>query len=219
MARGPNFLIEKTHEGVVAGVDEVGRGPLAGPVVAAAVILPKKGVPRGIDDSKKLTRDMREALFTRICKCAVVGIGLASVEEIDRFNILGATKLAMIRAVEALAIAPDVALVDGNQPPKLACTTIAVIGGDALSLSIAAASIVAKVTRDRLMVQLAHEHPGYGWEHNAGYGTRKHYEGLKLLGITAYHRRSFAPIRALAEGALVQADMLSQEANMTLAIV
>lgn len=192
-------------------MDEAGRGPLAGPVVAAAVIMPRKGVPRGIDDSKKLTRDLREALFERICKRACVGVGLASVEEIDSLNILGATKLAMRRAVEALSSQPDIVLVDGNQPPKLECRAVPVVGGDAISLSIAAASIVAKVTRDRLMAQLAAEHPGYGWERNAGYGTRLHYHGLQTLGITIHHRRSFGPIRALVEGTPVQIDLLVDE--------
>jgi ribonuclease HII len=194
MGAAPNFLLESKHEGRVAGVDEAGRGPLAGPVVAGAVILPRKGVPRGIDDSKKMTALLREALFARICKCAVVGVGIASVEEIDALNILGATKLAMSRAVAALSTPADVALVDGNQPPKLPCHTVTVVGGDALSLSIAAASIVAKVTRDRLMQQLALEYPGYGWEKNAGYGTRQHQLAMLSLGITPHHRRSFRPV-------------------------
>lgn len=193
----PGLSLESGHAGLVAGVDEAGRGPLAGPVVAAAVILPPRGRPRGIHDSKQLTARQREALFARICGCSQVGVGVSGVEEIDRLNILGATKLAMRRAVEALPVPPDVALVDGNQPPALPCRTITVVGGDALSLSIAAASIVAKVTRDRIMRQLALEHPGYGWERNAGYGTPGHYRGLAALGVTAHHRRSFAPVKAV----------------------
>lgn len=196
MAR-PDFSYEDMHEGVVAGVDEAGRGPLAGPVVAGAVILPRKGVPRGINDSKQLSALEREALFERICKRAQVGVGIASVEEIDQLNILGATKLAMRRAVEALPCCPDVALVDGNQPPVLPCRAVCLVSGDSLSLSIAAASIVAKVTRDRIMQQLALEHPGYGWERNAGYGTRQHQLALMSLGVTIHHRRSFAPVRVV----------------------
>jgi ribonuclease HII len=199
-----NLSLEKIHQGVVAGVDEAGRGPLAGPVVAAAVVLPAKGIPRGIDDSKKMSSEEREVLFERICKRAHVGVGIASVEEIDRLNILGATKLAMQRAVAALSIVPDVVMVDGNQPPALSCKTVTVVGGDAISLSIAAASIVAKVTRDRIMKSLADEHPGYGWDSNAGYGTRKHYQGMQALGITAHHRRSFGPVKAMLSDQPVQ---------------
>lgn len=211
MARGPHFKLEDSHEGVVAGCDEAGRGPLAGPVVAAAVVMPRKGVPRGIDDSKKLTRELREALFDKLCQRASVGVGLASVEEIDQLNILGATKLAMLRAVEALPQLPDVVLVDGNQPPKLPCRAVPVIGGDAISLSIAAASIIAKVTRDRLMAKLAEEFPGYGWESNVGYGTRKHYQGMTAHGVTVHHRRSFGPVRTFIEGAPVQFELLVRQ--------
>ncbi|MBY0407306.1 MAG: ribonuclease HII, partial [Rickettsiales bacterium] len=138
---------------------------------------------------------LREAIFEKLCARACVGVGVASVEEIDQLNILGATKLAMLRAVQALSQEPDVALVDGNQPPMLPCKTVCVVGGDALSLSIAAASIVAKVTRDRMMRQLAAEFPGYGWESNMGYGTRKHYQGMETLGVTPHHRRSFRPVQ------------------------
>ncbi len=169
-------------------------------MVAAAVILPAKGIPRGINDSKKLTAIEREDLFVKICKRSIVGVGIASVEEIDAFNILGATKIAMVRAVEALSVPPAVALIDGNQPPVLACKVVKVVGGDGISLSIAAASIVAKVTRDRMMQQLANEHPGYGWERNAGYGTALHMQGLVEFGITIHHRRSFRPVREIAEG-------------------
>ncbi len=197
----PDRKIERRHQGVVAGVDEAGRGPLAGPVVAGAVILPKR-VPSvlsaELDDSKKLSERKRALLYdivTTECRWAV---GVAEVEEIDRLNILRATFLAMDRAVRGLGCAVDCALVDGNQRPPLDCATIeCVVGGDGLSLSIAAASIIAKVTRDRLMAELAAAHPGYGWESNAGYGTREHLDGLRRLGVTPHHRRSFEPIRLL----------------------
>jgi ribonuclease HII len=197
MAARPNFSLEKACSGVVAGVDEAGRGPWAGPVVAAAVILNPKRRPTGINDSKKLPAPEREIIFDAIVKHAITGVGIASVEEIDSLNILGATKLAMCRAVEQLEQKPDIALVDGNSAPALACTVKTVIGGDSLCLSIAAASIIAKVTRDRLMRALAIECPGYGWEHNAGYGTACHQEALARLGVTRHHRRSFRPIREL----------------------
>ena len=193
----PTLQYESEHSGLVAGIDEAGRGPWAGPVVAAAAILDAKNIPHGIDDSKKLSHAKREALFDFILAHAHTGIGMASVEEIDSLNILGATKLAMQRALAALPVQPNVALVDGNQPPKLPCTTIAIIKGDSKSLSIAAASIIAKVTRDRLMCELAHEFPHYGWEKNAGYGTALHQAGLAAHGITHHHRRSFAPIKAI----------------------
>ncbi|MDX2073391.1 MAG: ribonuclease HII [Alphaproteobacteria bacterium] len=193
----PNFEYEQQHAGLVAGIDEAGRGPWAGPVVAAAVILDVKNIPQGIDDSKKLSAAKREALFDFIMQHAQVGVGLASVDEIDQLNILGATKLAMQRALTALPVRADVALVDGNQPPKLPCTAISIIKGDSKSLSIAAASIIAKVTRDRMMCELAREFPHYGWEKNAGYGTALHQKGLAEFGVTPHHRRSFAPIREL----------------------
>jgi len=147
-----------------------------------------------IDDSKKLKRSAREALFGALPDFAEVGVGMADRAEIDRLNILRATMLAMQRATEALAAPPAVALVDGNAAPALSCPVRTVVKGDSLSLSIAAASIVAKVTRDRLMTQLAREHPGYGWERNAGYGTAEHRDAIERLGITPHHRRSFAPI-------------------------
>ncbi len=200
----PSLKLER-ESGVapVCGVDEAGRGPLAGPVVAAAVVLDLvRPVPRGIDDSKKLDRATREALAEKIRARAIVGVGQASVAEIDRFNILRATLMAMTRAVEQLARtlgrAPALALVDGNiAPPLGACPVRTVVGGDALSLSIAAASIVAKVTRDRLMRELALEHPHYGWEHNAGYGTPEHLAALGRHGPTPYHRASFRPVLQL----------------------
>ncbi|MBB6249589.1 ribonuclease HII [Nitrospirillum iridis] len=191
------------HDSLVCGVDEAGRGPLAGPVVAAAVILPVCQEPPpwcgGINDSKKLTPAAREALFDAIRAHARVGVGISDVEEIDTVNILQATFLAMSRAVAALTAdggpAPATALVDGNQRPAgLSCRITTLVSGDALSLSIAAASIIAKVTRDRLMADLALSHPGYGWERNAGYGTAEHRDAIKMLGVTPVHRRTFAPI-------------------------
>jgi ribonuclease HII len=199
--RYPNRSAERRYAGRVAGIDEAGRGPWAGPVVAAIVILPDGRIPSGIDDSKKLTRAAREVLYGRIMECAEVGIGLCNPCEIDRHNILQATFLAMRRAFDALASKPDVALVDGNRLPNLPCPMEAIIGGDAVSLSIAGASIIAKVTRDRIMKDLALIHPYYGWERNAGYGTREHQDGLARHGVTEHHRRSFAPIRALLEQA------------------
>ncbi|HKJ72827.1 MAG TPA: ribonuclease HII [Alphaproteobacteria bacterium] len=199
----PDFEIEDiarrdlAPDALVAGVDEVGRGPWAGPVVAAAVILARGAVPDGLDDSKALSKARREALFDEITGAATIGCGMASVAEIDTLNILQASLLAMTRAVEALGSAPHMALVDGNRAPRLACPVKTVVKGDAKSLSIAAASIIAKVTRDRLMAELAIEHPAYGWERNAGYGTAEHREGLQLVGICRHHRKSFAPIRQL----------------------
>jgi ribonuclease HII len=190
-------LAEIGGEALIAGVDEVGRGPWAGPVVAAAVILKRGNVPDGLDDSKALTKARREALFDVIRERAIVSCASASVDEIDELNILQASLLAMTRAVAALGVAPRLALVDGNRAPKLACPARPIVKGDSRSLSIAAASIVAKVTRDRLMADLAREHPAYGWERNAGYGTREHQEALKLVGICPHHRKSFAPIRQL----------------------
>ncbi|KAF0675490.1 ribonuclease HII [Profundibacterium mesophilum] len=195
----PDFIRERAlhHAGRtrICGIDEVGRGPLAGPVVAAAVILDPAAIPDGIRDSKRLTRLRRRALAARIAECAEVGIGSASVEEIDEINILQATLLAMRRAVAALPAPPDHALIDGNRHPGgLPCPADTLVRGDALSLSIAAASIAAKVWRDDLMAELAVKFPGYGWERNAGYGTLAHHGGLQLLGVTPHHRRSFRPV-------------------------
>jgi len=190
---------------IIVGIDEAGRGPWAGPVVAAAaVILDPDGLPAGINDSKKLSRKRREALFEPLVAALPVGVGQASVAEIDDINILAATMLAMRRAVDDLIqnhdATPDFALIDGNRiPPGLPCPARAVIKGDAISLSIAAASIVAKVTRDRIMTQLDAENPGYGWARNAGYGTAEHQAGLARLGVTAHHRTTYAPIRRLLE--------------------
>ncbi|MBC6440938.1 MAG: ribonuclease HII [Rhodospirillales bacterium] len=195
---GPDLTFEAAVASPVAGVDEVGRGPWAGPVVAAAVILDPTAIPEGLDDSKKLTARKRDALAEQIAVSAAVGVGIANVAEIDRLNILAASMLAMTRAIEALAIAPAHALVDGNRAPSLACPVTTIVKGDGRSVSIAAASIVAKVTRDRMMTDLAKRHPGYGWERNAGYGTAEHRAGLERLGLTPHHRRSFKPIAALA---------------------
>jgi len=184
---------------LVAGVDEAGRGPLAGPVVSAAVVLPANGLPPdiagSIDDSKALTARRRETAMPAILGCCAVGIGTASVAEIDRLNVLQATFLSMRRALDALPDLPAVALIDGNRLPKtLPCTGRAIVRGDSRSLSIAAASIVAKVTRDRIMAKLSKRHPGYGWDRNAGYGTAEHMMALQELGVSPHHRRSFAPV-------------------------
>lgn len=196
----PDFALERRAGGRVAGIDEAGRGPWAGPVVAAAAILDPARLPDGLaarlDDSKKLSHAVRESLFESLRDHATIGVGVASVAEIDETNILAATLLAMRRAVCALPEAPDHALVDGNRPPDLPCPVETVVRGDGLSLSIAAASIVAKVTRDRIMTDLAADYPGYGWERNAGYGTKAHRDGLARLGVTPHHRRSFKPIAA-----------------------
>ena len=194
MAR-PGFKLEKVHPDPIAGVDEAGCAPLAGPVVAGAVILDRDRFPRGIDDSKNLPADKREAIYARLIKVAAWGVGIATVEEIDRLNIFWARMLAMQRAVDALGIEPAMVLVDGNRCPRWDRPSIAIVDGDAKCRSIAAASIVAKVTRDRIMVEHAREHPGYGWETNKGYGTPEHQRALAELGPTPLHRRSFAPVR------------------------
>jgi ribonuclease HII len=191
----------------VAGIDEVGRGPLAGPVVACAVILPAElsGLPPGITDSKKLTEKKRTTLAPILRAVCAFGLGQASVAEIDELNILQATFLAMRRALAALGGA-DFALIDGPYIPKnLGCPANAVVEGDAKVLSIAAASIIAKVERDALMARLAVEHPGYGWESNAGYGSAGHLTALGSLGVTQHHRRSFAPVAAILRKESVQA--------------
>jgi ribonuclease HII len=200
----PSFRFELRCEGRVAGIDEAGRGPLAGPVYAAAAVIDRERAPRKllrmIDDSKKLTLEQREEAYEAMIASGVVqfAVGEASVEEIDRVNILQATYLAMRRAVQALAEQPEVVLVDGNRvPPQLGCRAETIVGGDAHSYSIAAASIFAKVTRDRYMHALALTYPGYGWETNRGYGSQQHLEALSLLGPTRHHRRSFAPVTRL----------------------
>ena len=179
----------------VCGIDEAGRGPWAGPVAAAAVILNPNDLPKGIDDSKRLTHAQREALYEFIRDQALAScIVMVSAQEIDSTNILKATLEGMARAVQGLSSAPNLALIDGNRAPTLLCPSFCVIGGDRLSLSIAAASILAKVARDRIMVDLAQQHPGYGWEANAGYPTKAHLAALQNLGVTPWHRRSFRPV-------------------------
>ena len=179
----------------IAGVDEVGRGPWAGPVTACAVVLDPDNIPDGLADSKALSAKKREALFEPILESADVGLAHVSVEDIDRINILNASLLAMKLALEQLKLPAQYALIDGNKtPPDLSMPSECLIKGDARCLSIAAASIVAKVTRDRMMVALAQQFPGYGWETNAGYGTKVHQEGMKKHGVTQHHRRSFKPI-------------------------
>jgi ribonuclease HII len=194
--------MERSIAGPVAGVDEAGRGPLAGPVLAAAVILPLGLCPTVailLDDSKKLTAAARQIAYAamRAEPGVIIGVGAASVAEIARLNILHASLLAMRRAVARLGVAPAMALVDGNQDPGLPCPTRCVIGGDALSLSIAAASIVAKVLRDRAMDRLDSRYPGYGWRGNAGYGTAAHRDALQRLGITCHHRVAFGTVREM----------------------
>jgi ribonuclease HII len=210
----PDFAIERRCEGVVCGVDEAGRGPLAGPVVAAAVIIDRRrfrGELRAVlDDSKALSRETRENCYHALVAGAragavSIGVGAASAREIDRINILRASLLAMGRAVAVLnlspAAAPDIALVDGNVAPTLPCAVHTIVKGDALSFSIAAASVIAKVTRDRIMHDLARRYPGYGWETNVGYATAEHGEAIRRLGVTPHHRRSFAPVRLAISGA------------------
>ena len=185
----------------VCGVDEVGRGPLAGAVVAAAVILDPANPIAGLADSKKLTEKKREQLFDEIREKALAcALGRAEVEEIDRLNILQASLLAMQRAVEALPLAPQHALVDGNKLPSLPCTAEAIVGGDDSEACIAAASIIAKVTRDREMVALDARYPGYGLARHKGYPTKVHLEALKSQGVTPIHRRSFGPVRRILRG-------------------
>ncbi|MBI1208753.1 MAG: ribonuclease HII [Azospirillum sp.] len=197
----PDFAWETAAgrgEGVlICGVDEVGRGPLAGPVLAGAVILPpdlSEDLVRVIDDSKRLSRAARERIEPALREIAQIGIGAATVEEIDRLNILQASLLAMQRAVADLGVVPDQVLVDGRFAPPMPGRVTPVIHGDRVSLSIAAASIVAKVARDRIMRSLALEFPRYGWDHNAGYPTREHRDALKRYGVTTHHRCGFAPV-------------------------
>jgi ribonuclease HII len=180
----------------VAGCDEAGRGPLAGPVVAAAVILDPTRIPKGLDDSKKLLPEQREKLYAKICASAEVAIAFGSTARIDRDNILRASLWALARAVAALPIKPRLVFVDGRDRIECGCDCQAVIGGDALVASIAAASIVAKVTRDRLMTRLGLAHPGYGFERHMGYSVPEHFAALEQLGPTIHHRRSFAPVAA-----------------------
>jgi ribonuclease HII len=200
-SRTPHYRYERkalrNGAACVAGIDEAGRGPLAGPVVAAAVILDAKRLPRGVNDSKQLMPEEREELHAIIVERAEIGIGIVEVEEIDRINILNATFAAMVQAVNALMRPPALALIDGHIAPKLACATQCIIEGDAKSMSIAAASIIAKVTRDRIMVALDGLFPQYGFASHKGYGTPEHIEALARFGPCVHHRRSFAPVRVL----------------------
>ena len=199
MPRSCTFKLELEFPQPLAGVDEAGCAPLAGPVVAGACILDRNKFPRGIDDSKNLPLEKREALYGRLTKVAAYGVGIATVEEIDSINIYWARMLAMTRAVEALGFEPAWVLVDGNATPRWQRPSKAIVAGDAKCRSIAAASIVAKVTRDRIMADYARDYPGYGWEHNRGYPTPEHIRALDTLGLTPLHRRSFARVREKTE--------------------
>ena len=200
MPRRCSFKLELEFPQPLAGVDEAGCAPLAGPVVAGACILDREKFPRGIDDSKNLPTEKREAIYARLVKCSSWGVGIVTVEEIDQINIYWARMLAMTRAVEALGLEPAWVLVDGNACPKWQRPSKAIVDGDAKCRSIAAASIIAKVTRDRIMADYAREYPGYGWETNRGYGTPHHWRALRDLGPTPLHRRSFPKVRAFIEG-------------------
>ncbi|HXE02782.1 MAG TPA: ribonuclease HII [Hyphomicrobium sp.] len=195
----PTFELEAAEHQLgsrpIAGVDEAGRGPWAGPVVAAAVILDPDRIPANIDDSKVLDEDSRAYLYKRIMKVAIVAVGIADVNRIDRDNILGATLWAMTQAVSQLADEPKLVLVDGNRAPRLSMSSRTIVKGDAKCLSIAAASIIAKVTRDRLMMELARDYPGYGFERHKGYGTPEHQAAINKLGVSILHRRSFRPVQ------------------------
>lgn len=201
-SKGPHYRFERAalKQGArfVAGIDEAGRGPLAGPVVAAAVILDTRRIPRGIDDSKAMSPEMRETVYTAIVSSARVGVGVCDVDCIDRINILNATLQAMAMALREIGDVPCLALVDGNRPPQLPCPVQCIVEGDAQSLSIAAASIVAKVRRDRIMLELDLEFPGYGFAQHKGYATPEHRAALTKLGPCREHRRSFAPVREAA---------------------
>ena len=224
-AKPPSFKRERAllKQGVwpVAGCDEAGRGPLAGPVVAAAVVLDPKRIPKGLDDSKRLTADRREELFEEICATASFAVAFAAPARIDRDNILRASLWALARAVHALPDRPQHVFVDGRDRIEASCNCEAVIGGDGLVLSIAAASIIAKVTRDRLMCQLAQECPGYGFEAHKGYGVPEHLAALGRLGPTVHHRRFFAPVAASREKheAMARAGaLLAEKATETVEI-
>lgn len=198
----PDFSLENQHPGLVCGVDEAGRGPWAGPVTAACVLFNQEtlspDLAQALNDSKKLSPKKRESLIDRIKAESIWAVGEASVEEIDAVNILQATYLAMTRAVDNLPQKPDFILIDGNKiPPALDIPAQAIVKGDGLSCSIAAASIIAKVTRDHQMAELAKEYPHYGWEKNAGYGVKLHQEGLARHGVSPHHRKSFKPIKKI----------------------
>jgi ribonuclease HII len=198
--------LHNTGHKLIAGIDEVGRGPWAGPVTAAAVILDPKHIPSGLDDSKKLSPAKRQHLAKQITETSQWAIVHVDVDEIDQINILQASLSAMRRAIEQLPGLPDHVLIDGNRAPEnLKCDATTIVKGDARSLSIAAASIIAKVARDALMADLAVQFPHYGWETNAGYGTKRHQEGLKSHGVSPHHRRSFKPIHKM----LCQANLIT----------
>lgn len=196
----PTFELESIElslgGGPIVGIDEAGRGPWAGPVVAAAVILDPRDIPRGIDDSKALDEDARAIVERRIRdKALAIGVAIADPDRIDRDNILNATLWAMVEATRQLSIKPKLALVDGNRLPRLPCLARAIVKGDAKCISIAAASIIAKVARDKLMYQLAREFPDYGFDRHKGYGTPEHKSAIARLGVTPHHRRSFKPVQ------------------------
>jgi len=197
MTLSPTYKFEAALHGIVAGIDEAGRGPLAGPVVAAAVILDPQNMPAGLADSKTLSEKRREALAPEIRARAAIGVGIADVAEIDEINILQATLSAMRRAVADLPTYPDHCLIDGNQMPALHCPAQTIVKGDAKSLSIAAASIIAKTVRDQMMRDLDALFPEYGWAQNKGYGARTHLDALHRFGPTPHHRRSFAPVKTM----------------------
>ena len=206
---GPDFTLETAARAAgatrIAGVDEVGRGPLAGPVTAAAVILDPARIPEGLNDSKQVSAKRRIALAAMLQDCAIVSVGHASVAEIEQHNILRASHFAMQRAIAGLTEIPDLVLIDGSMVPRgLNIAAQPVVKGDTRSLSIAAASIVAKIARDQIMVDLAQQHPGYGWETNMGYGSKSHISALQNLGVTPHHRRTFKPVY----------NMLYQEKNV-----
>ena len=190
----PSYKFDQVYETPIIGVDEVGRGPLAGPVISAAIILNKEMIPEGINDSKKLSKKKREIINEELISQHSFAIGISTVEEIDKINILQASLLAMKRAVLNLNIKPQTILVDGNKLPDLEYNMYPIIKGDSKSISIAAASIIAKVYRDKLMQDLSLQYPGYYWEKNSGYGTKQHLLALNNLGVTPIHRKSFAPI-------------------------
>ena len=196
----PNNLIERGlgwPQKLIAGIDEAGRGPWAGPVVSAAVILNEKNIPDGLNDSKKLSEKKRLSLYSSIYNFHSVGVGISSIEEIDSMNVLQATFLSMSRAVNDLNPQPEHVLVDGNLDPGLDFKTDCIVKGDSASLSIAAASIIAKVTRDNLMIELDGEYPYYCWKKNKGYGTSEHRKALEMYGPCKYHRKSFSPINKM----------------------
>ena len=200
----PSFKIENRYKCVIAGVDEAGRGPWAGPVVAAAVILHRDLCPKGINDSKKLTKENREEIFAELINICDFGVGIVSEEMIDEINILNATKLAMKQALVHLHNKPGVVLVDGNQGFELhKMEIVPIVRGDSKSKSIAAASIIAKVARDNIMAKLCHEYPHYGWSNNSGYGTPEHIAAIEKHGICKHHRKTYAPIRKHLEERLI----------------